>query len=53
MDKWTEMIDTWEWFDVLYFDFRKAFDTVSHARVLNKLIAHGIDGSVWLDSRLS
>ena len=36
MDKWTEMIDIGECFDVMYFDFRKAFDIVPHARILNK-----------------
>ena len=47
MDQWTEIIDNEECFDVLYLDFRKAFDTVSHARMLNKLRAHGIDGKVF------
>ncbi|KAF4789558.1 RNA-directed DNA polymerase from mobile element jockey-like protein [Turdus rufiventris] len=30
--------------DVVYPDFRKAFETVSHSTVLEKLAAHGLDG---------
>ena len=48
-----EMIDNGEGFDhVLCLDFRKAFDTVPHARsrIVNKLKAHGVDGKVpdWI-----
>ena len=46
LDQWTEKIDNGECFGVLYLDFRKAFDTVPHVTMLNKLRAHGIDGSV-------
>jgi len=29
--------------DVIYLDYRKAFDTVPHARLLHKLATFGID----------
>ncbi|KAK4832951.1 hypothetical protein QYF61_026607 [Mycteria americana] len=40
--------------DVVYLDFSKAFDMVSHSILLEKLAAHGLDGSVlhWVKNRL-
>ena len=42
-------------FDILYLDFAKAFDTVPHQRLLNKLKAYGIEGDIlnWISSFLS
>jgi ribonuclease P/MRP protein subunit RPP40 len=36
--------------DVVYFDFKKAFDSVSHPKLLSKLHAYGINGQLfaWL-----
>ena len=41
--------------DACYLDFRKAFDTVPHARLINKLKSYNINGPVlnWITSFLS
>ena len=41
--------------DAVYLDFRKAFDTVPHERLLNKLYGYGIRGDVlnWVRDFLS
>ena len=43
----TSCIDEGNNMDVIYLDFSKAFDKVPHARLLEKLRAHGINGKVW------
>ena len=55
MEDFTEYIEQNESFDVVYLDFRKAFDTVPHQRLLEKLKAYGIVGNVhkWIQAFLS
>ena len=55
MNNLTTLIDNNEAIDIIYLDFRKAFDTVPHARLINKLKAYGIEGSLlqWISSFLS
>ncbi|KAK4828143.1 hypothetical protein QYF61_023959 [Mycteria americana] len=54
-DKVTHLVDEGKAVDVVYLDFSKAFDTVSHGILLEKLAAHGLDGYTlrwvknWLD----
>ena len=40
--------------DTIYFDFSKAFDTVSHKRLLKKIEAYGISGNIlsWIKNYL-
>ncbi|KAK4830012.1 hypothetical protein QYF61_008275 [Mycteria americana] len=56
-DKVTRLVDEGKAVDDVCLDFSKAFDTVSHSILLEKLAAHGLDGCTlrwvknWLDSR--
>ena len=54
-DDWFEILDRGGNIDCIYLDFRKAFDTVPHKRLLNKLSSYGICGQVkmWIESFLS
>ncbi|GAB0175569.1 mitochondrial enolase superfamily member 1 [Grus japonensis] len=54
-DKVTRLVDEGKAVDVVYLDFSKAFDTISHSILLEKMAAHGLDGctlcwvKTWLD----
>ena len=43
-DKVTVLVDEDKTVDVVYLDFSKAFDTVPHNILMEKLAAHGLDG---------
>ena len=47
---WTEHLDNNEAIDTIYFDFKKAFDTVPHQRLAQKLHKYGISGNIckWI-----
>ncbi len=53
----TSELDQGRSVDLIYLDFAKAFDKVSHVRLLNKIKAHGIGGKLlgwielWLGNR--
>ena len=54
LDKCIETIVTGGVVDTIYFDFAKAFDTVPHRRLLEKLSCYGISGNIinWIKAFL-
>ena len=54
LDEWTKLLDIGNPVEIVYLDFSKAFDTVSHERLLFKLYKLGIRGSVlsWIKNFL-
>ena len=50
-----EAVDNDKSYDIIYLDFSKAFDRVPHERLIRKVEAHGIGGSVlkWIRSWLT
>uniref|UniRef100_K7EWB1 Reverse transcriptase domain-containing protein n=1 Tax=Pelodiscus sinensis TaxID=13735 RepID=K7EWB1_PELSI len=56
-DRITSLVNKGEAVDVVYLDFSKAFDTVSHDILINKLGKYNLDGATirwvhnWLDNR--
>ena len=50
VNDWSSAIDSFKPVDVVYLDYRKAFDSVPHQRLLVKLEAYGIQGQVlsWI-----
>ena len=50
LELWTDWLDKGEALDVIYLDFKKAFDSVPHIRLLQKLKAYGVEGDLlnWI-----
>ena len=52
---WTDILDKGKSLDVVYLDYKKAFDSVPYERLLTKLYAYGIRGKVlaWIRNFLT
>ena len=55
LENWTKALDDGYGLDVVYLDYRKAFDSVPHRRLLEKLKGFGINGKLlcWLENFLT
>ena len=55
MNIWTSAINDNKFIDIIYFDFKKAFDKVSHRKILVKIKDNGISGNIynWIESFLT
>jgi len=53
-DQVTRLVDKGKAVDVMYLEFSKAFHTVPHSILLEKLAAHGLDGCTlhWIKNWL-
>jgi len=54
MDKWTEYLEQGGQIDVMYSDFEKVFDKVSHNRLIYKLKLYGLSKDIitWIQDFL-
>ena len=48
MERWTKVLDDGGQVNVIYTDYSKAFDTVSHQKLLKKLHGLGVRGNTWI-----
>ncbi|KAI8500844.1 hypothetical protein Bbelb_216620 [Branchiostoma belcheri] len=54
-EAWTRSLQEGNPVDVIYLDFKKAFDTVPHKRLISKMERYGVGGNVcaWIEDFLS
>ena len=55
LEEWTSALDEGYWIDAIYLDYRKAFDTVPHKRLIMRLQDYGLDVKLlnWLTDFLT
>lgn len=53
-NEWTQALDEGYGLEVVYLDYRKAFDTVPHKRLIDKIRNYGITGNIlrWIEDFL-
>ena len=53
-ENWVDLIDNCQCIDVVFIDFAKAFDSVSHKKLISKLSEYGIRGNLlnWIEQFL-
>ena len=54
-EAWTRLLDKGHGIDIIFMDYRKAFDTVPHSRLLVKLVQLGITRKLlkWINNFIS
>jgi ribonuclease P/MRP protein subunit RPP40 len=55
LDKWTECLEVGGEIDVIYTDLEKAFDKVTHKRLISKLESYGVNKEIvsWIAAFLN
>ena len=55
LEDWTKSLDHGKDVDVIFYDFKKAFDTLSHSKLILKLESYGIIGNIlhWIKDFLT
>ena len=49
LENWSKLLEQGSSVDIIYLDFRKAFDAILNQRLLRKLKAYGIRGKILVD----
>ena len=54
-EAWTRLLEEGYGVDIIYLDYRRAFDMVHHGRLIDKLKSYGVDGRItrWIKEFLS
>lgn len=52
LECWTRMLHEGNEIDVLYLDYQKRFDSVTHRRLIERLKDYGLMGGCWNESRV-